>query len=47
MRKILIYFTGFFIIFFIIPVICTVPHKKEEQVQETVAESENTQIQEE
>ena len=47
MRKILIYFTGFFIIFFIIPVICTVPHKKEEQVQETVAETENTQIQEE
>ena len=47
MRKILIYFTGFFIIFFIIPVICTVTHKKEEQVQETVAETENTQIQEE
>ena len=47
MRKILIYFTGFFIIFFIIPVICTVPHKQEEQVQETVAETENTQIQEE
>lgn len=46
MRKILIYFTGFFIIFFIIPVICTVPHKKE-QVQETVAETENTQKQDE
>lgn len=46
MRKILIYFTAFFIIFFIIPVICTVPHKKE-QVQETVAETENTQKQEE
>ena len=47
MRKILIYFTGFFIIFFIIPVLCTVTYKKEEQVQETVAETENTQIQEE
>lgn len=46
MRKILIYFTAFFIIFFIIPVICTVPHKKE-QVQETVAETENTQKQDE
>ena len=46
MRKILIYFTGFFIIFFIIHVICTVPHKKE-QVQETVAETENTQKQDE
>lgn len=47
MRKILIYFTGFFIIFFIIPVICTVPHKKQEQVQETIAETENTQKQDE
>lgn len=47
MRKILIYFTGFFIIFFIIPVICTVPHKKQEQVQETVEETENTQKQDE
>lgn len=47
MRKILIYFTGFFIIFFIIPVLCTVTYKKEEQVQETVAETENTQKQEE
>ena len=47
MRKILIYFTGFFIIFFIIPVLCTVTYKKEEKVQETVAETENTQIQEE
>ena len=51
MKKVLIYFCVFlmlfFIIFFIIPVICTVPHKKEEQVQETIAETENTQIQEE
>ena len=46
MRKILIYFTGFFIIFFIIPVICTVPHKKE-QVQKTVAKTENKQKQDE
>lgn len=35
MRKILIYFSGFLIIFFIVPAICTVTPKKE-TVQETV-----------
>ena len=41
MRKVLIYFAGFLTIFFIVPVICTITPKKE---QETVAnETGNTQ----
>lgn len=41
MRKVLIYFTGFLTIFFIVPVICTITPKK---VKETVAnETGNTQ----
>lgn len=45
MRKFLIYFSGFFILFFITPAICTVTPKKE-TVQETMA-SENNVINEE
>lgn len=40
MRKMLIYFAGFLIIFFIAPAICTVTPKKE-KIQETVANGTN------
>lgn len=39
MKKVLIYFAGFLVIFFIVPVICTVTPKK---AQETVANETNT-----
>lgn len=43
MRKVLIYFAGFLMIFFIVPAICTITPKKE-KAQETVAnETGNTQ----
>jgi len=42
MKKILIYFSGFFILFFMIPALCTVTQKKE-NFQETLATPEQTQ----
>ena len=44
MRKILIYFAGFLLLFFIMPVICTVTPSKEEK-QEVVATTEQSETQ--
>ena len=43
MRKVLIYFSIFLLIFFLVPVICTVTPKKE-NVQETIAQNSNNEI---
>lgn len=41
MRKVLIYFSGFLMLFFIVPAICTVTPKKEQTQEISVAENNN------
>ena len=45
MKKVLIYFTGFLLIFFLLPAFFTVTPQKE-KIQESVANAENSQTQE-